>query len=321
MSYFLHKKSKKLIEVISKEDNVLTLKEFGSDKEKQIKSGLFNKLFAEASDEQVEEAKTKLAAAEELKIAKQQEREAKKAAKAKKDGRTPRAAKSAEKHEDSARFKELVEKHVIKNTYELLENGQEVHTAIIGLEGKDAATTLTYTSYVKATHNGFARTYVAFNGRKLTDYNNIGATVVSEDFAADFGMAPEDMAFLLITLRRATCNKHKEDYTVEEILKTKKAYAEKKKQEAFEKQKAAVKKKRDHAAALVEKRDAKKAEQAIKALEKDAVKRAEHAELMAKKEEMKKARKLEKEENAAKEAAEAPKAEAPKAEAKAALKK
>lgn len=255
MTYFIHKKSKKLIELVKEENNVFTVKEFGGKDEKKMKAGLFNKIFEPISDEDAEKAKEKIIAIENEKIKAQQEKEANR------KERTPRTKKApAVRAHETDRYKELVKKHVVKNIYELEKTGQEVHTMLISPENREENVTLSYRSFIKMRHDGIARTAVTFNGSFLADYNNLGIGVVADDFCADIGISSDDLAFLMMTLRRRTIADNKETYTIDEIKAKKEEWLE------FKKAETAMKKKQHQ-----EMLDARKAKRSAKLkAEKDA---------------------------------------------------
>jgi hypothetical protein len=260
MTYFVHKKSKKLVELLKTESGVCYVKEYGKKQKKQMKVGLFQKLFDKLSDEEAEEIISKSINEENEKIQKKQQEMAAEAKPERKPRKKRKAAEPIVKFIDSDRYKELYENHICYNSYELIETGHEVHTMVIGLEGKNAATSLTYTSYIKINHNGFARTYTTFNGKKLVDYNNIGIAVTAADFCEDLGLSEEDLRMLMMSVRSETVKANKDRYTVEDIKQARANWAGAKKAKALKAQSMRMEKIEERKKAFAESK-ARKAEE------------------------------------------------------------
>lgn len=202
--YFMHKKAKKLVELKSQENGVVVLVEHGKDEEKQMKTGLFAKLFTQVTDEEVAEYVEAQKKSLDEKIEKKIKNTANVAKKAK-------AAK--ELYENTETFKALVDKHLAVNEYTLDITGQEIHRMVIRNEG----VTLEYSSHVKMNHKGISRTVFAFNGRVIPEYRNIGIDTIAEDFASEIGLSVEDLRDLMMTVRRCMIAANRETFTLAQV--------------------------------------------------------------------------------------------------------
>ena len=161
--YFKAKKTGNFVTVTSNENNVVKFLDHNKS-EKQMKVGLFNKMFEESTEQA-------MAVWKQATIDKENEKIAKRSSRAKDPEKAAARAGAASKRAAAkaameAKYEEL--KSIVTTDEYVLEGATEVHKMAVESNGVK----LEYHSYVKPAHNGIARTYLFINDEKNKDYNN-----------------------------------------------------------------------------------------------------------------------------------------------------
>lgn len=126
-------------------------------------------------------------------------------------------------------YTDVIDAIVKSSDYTLTKRGTEKHALVFELNG----TTYEYVSYIKPSHDGFARTTFGIYGQKPDPaYNNIGIKNVvlalsgfNPETASEAGPEVIEVVGALLSVRRSSVTANKESFTKEDIQQAKDAYA------------------------------------------------------------------------------------------------